>query len=187
MTVADATELLYPLSLFCRNGGHPLPSCEVIEGSTMPQPYRDLLVHNGDMTSRLAKFFGGDIILEVLHREHTPDAYRREVVLHIETTELPVEYGAIEIDLSAFSGELRDLILEQHLPLGGLLNRFGVRYRSEPKGFIKLGEDAVMRKVFAMPAAREFYGRCNVLLGEGDRVFARIVEVVRPVETATSK
>lgn len=152
----------------------------------MPHPYRVLLVHNGDMTSRLATFFGGDIVLEVLHREHTPEFYRREVVLHIESTGLPVEYGAIEIDLSAFSGELRELILEQHLPLGGLLNRFGVRYRSEPKGFIKLGADAVMQRVFQVPGAHEFYGRCNVLLGENDRVLARIVEVLRPIENANS-
>jgi hypothetical protein len=185
MTVAVATDLLYPLTLFCQNGGHPLPSYEVIAGPDVPQPYRGLLVHNGDMTSRLANFFGGDIVLEVLHCENTPEAYRREVVLHIESTGISVEYGAIEIDLTAFSGELRDLILEQHLPLGGLLNRFGVRYRSEPKGFIKLGADAVMQRVFAMPDAHEFYGRCNVLLGEGDRVLARIVEVLRPVEDAT--
>lgn len=179
------TDLLYPLSRFCQDGGHPLPPHEVIEGDAVPEPYRGLLVHEGDMTSRLETFFGGEIIIEVLHREHTAEAYRREVVLHIEATGLPVEYGAIEIDLGAFDGELRRLILEQHLPLGGLLNRFGVPYRSEPKGFIKLGPDAVMQRVFGMPRAQEFFGRCNVLLGEGDRMLARIVEVVRPAESTT--
>ncbi len=186
MIVADARDLLYPLSLFCQNGGHALPSYEVIDGPTMPRPYRGLLVHNGDMTSRLTAFFGGEIVLEVLHHEHTPSAYRREVVLHMEATGLPVEYGAIEIDLEAFEGELRQLILEHHLPLGGLLNRFGVKYRSEPKAFIRLGADAVMQRVFNVPGACEFYGRSNVLLGEGDCVLARIVEVLRPAESAHS-
>jgi hypothetical protein len=37
-----------------------------------------------------------------------------------------------------------------------------------------------------MPEAEVFYGRSNVLLGAGDRVLARIVEVLRPVDTATS-
>src|SRR5689334_16821112 len=111
MIVAETSNLLYPLSLFCQNGGHPLPSYEVIEGTAMPEPYRALLVHKGDMTSRLAAFFGGDIVLEVLHSEHAEEIYRREVVLHIEATDLPVEYGAIEIELGAFSGELRRLIL----------------------------------------------------------------------------
>lgn len=185
MIVADATDLLYPLSLFCQNGGHTLPTYEVVEGAAVPQPYRGLLVHNGDMTSRLAAFFGGDIVLEVLHTEHATAAYRREVVLHIEATGLPVEYGAIEIELEAFEGELRQLILEQHLPLGGLLNRFGVKYRSEPKGFIKLGADAVMQRVFQVPEATEFYGRSNVLLGADGRILARIVEVLRPADPAS--
>ena len=186
MMVAAPADLLYPLSLFCQNGGHALPSYAVIDGAAMPQPYRNLLVHGGDMTSRLAHYFGGDIVLEVLHSEHTPEAYRREVVLHIEASGLPVEYGAIEIDLGAFDGELRQLILEHHLPLGGLLNRFGIEYRSEPKGFIKLGPDAVMQRVFGMPEAEVFYGRSNLLLGAGNRILARIVEVLRPVETAAS-
>jgi chorismate-pyruvate lyase len=186
MMATTESELLYPLTLFWQVGGHALPSYETLDGTTVPEPYRRLLVHHGDMTSRLEAFWGGQIILEVLHREHTPEAYRREVVLHIEATDLPVEYGAIEIDLSAFEGELRQLILEQHLPLGGLLNRFAIRYRSEPRGFLKLGPDAVMQRVFRLPEAGEFYGRSNVLLGEDDRVLARIVEVLRPAATTQS-
>jgi chorismate-pyruvate lyase len=184
MITATETDLLYPLTHFWQTGGHALPDYELIDGAAVPEPYRKLLVHNGDMTSRLEAFWTGEIVLEVLHREHTPEVYRREVVLHIEATDLPVEYGAIEIDLSAFQEELRRLILEQHLPLGGLLNRFGVRYRSKPKGFIKLGADAVMQRVFRLPEAQEFYGRCNVLLGDNERILARIVEVLRPAETA---
>ncbi len=182
MIAAASSELLYPLSRFCEDGGHALPSCEVVEGEAMPEPYRSLLVHRGDMTSRLESFHGGTIFIEVRHHEHTPEAYRREVVLRIEQTGLAVEYGAIEIELSAFEGELKKLILEEHLPLGGLLNRFAVRYRSEPRAFIRLGDDAVMQRVFETPQAHEFFGRCNVLLGENDRVLARIVEVLRPVD-----
>ena len=186
MIAAASSDLLYPLSRFCEDGGHPLPSCEVIDGAAMPRPYRDLLVHHGDMTSRLEAFHGGEIVIEVLHHEHSPVVYRREVVLRVEGTGMAVEYGAIEIDLNAFEGELRRLILEEHLPLGGLLNRFGIRYRSEPKAFIRLGGDAFMQRVFETPGARGFFGRCNVLLGENDRVLARIVEVLRPVENPQS-
>ena len=136
-------DLLYPLSLFCENAGHPLPSYEAIEGAEVPEPYRGLLVHRGDMTSRLEAFHGGSIVLEVLHREHTPDAYRREVVLRINDGGLPVEYGAIEICLEAFPEEVRKLIVEAHLPLGGLMNRHRLKYRSEPRAFIRLGPDPV--------------------------------------------
>jgi chorismate-pyruvate lyase len=177
---ATETELLYPLTLFRRNGGGPLPAYEVIEGEAVPEPYRKLLVHHGDMTSRLEAFHGGSLVLELLHREHNAKAYRREVVLHVEKTGLAVEYGAIEIRLEAFAAELRTEILQEHLPLGGLLNRHGVRYRSEPRAFFKMGADRAMSTLFDAPADAEFYGRSNLLLGEDDRVLARIVEVLRP-------
>lgn len=182
MTAAADPEFLYPLTLFCSNGGHALPSFEVLDGASMPEPYRGLLVHGGDMTSRLEDFHGGLIVIEVLHHEQAGDAYRREVVLRVEETGLPVEYGAIEINLAAFEGEVRRLILEQHLPLGGLLNRFAIKYRSEPRAYIGLGPDQVMQRVFGMPGANHFYGRCNVLYADDGRLLARIVEILRPAE-----
>jgi chorismate-pyruvate lyase len=180
ITAPRETELLYPLSLFRRNGNRTLPSYELVDGDSMPEPYRGLLVHNGDMTSRLENFHGGSIVLEVLHLEHTNSTYRREVVLHMEKTGLPVEYGAIEIDLDAFEPELRARILEGKLPLGGLLNRYNVNYRSQPRGFFHLGSDLEMNALFSATTAEGFYGRSNELLGEGDRPLARIVEVLRP-------
>ncbi len=180
MITEAGSELLYPLTLFRRNGGGPLPGYDVIPGSDMPEPYSQLLVHKGDMTSRLEAFHGGRIVLQLLHREHTVDAYRREVVLHVEKNGLPVEYGAIEIQLDAFAPELRAEIVEARLPLGGLLNRYGIRYHSRPRAFFKMGVDAQMSRLFAAPGAQEFYGRSNELLNEDDRVLARIVEVLRP-------
>ena len=175
-----STDLLYPLSHFCRVSGHPLPACEFIDGAVMPEPYRTLLVHHGDMTSRLEEFHGAPMKLRVLHRETGGDAYRREVLLCAQDSGLPVEYGAIEIHLDAFAEPLRALILEGRAPLGGLLNRHGIRYRSEPRAYLKLAPDSVMDAHFDLDGAHTLYGRSNVLLGDGDRVLARIVEVLRP-------
>jgi len=174
------TELLYPLSRFRRDGGRMIPGYELVNETAMPEPYRSLLVHNGDMTSRLEAFHGGSIILEVLHLDRSETTYRREVVLHVEKSGLPVEYGAIEINLNAFEPELREKILEGKLPLGGLLNRYKVNYRSRPRGFFRLGTDSQMSTLFNCPETQEFYGRSNELLGDKDCLLARIVEVLRP-------
>ena len=179
MLVADS-ELLFPLSYFCRESGAPLPPCEIIEGREVPEPYQSLLVHQGDMTSRLEEFHGAPMKLRVLHREIEGDAYRREVLLCAQDTGLPVEYGAIEINLEALAPELRSQILEGRYPLGGLLNRAGVHYRSEPRAFLKLAPDSVMDAHFDLDGAHTLYGRCNVLLGVDGRTLARIVEVLRP-------
>ena len=175
-----SADLLFPLSHFCHASGHDLPACEIIDGAAIPEPYRTLLVHNGDMTSRLEEFHRAPMTLRVLHRETDGDAYRREVLLCKADSGLPVEYGAIEINLAAFAEPLRALILEGCQPLGGLLNSHGVRYRSEPRAFLKLAPDSVMDAHFDLDGAHTLYGRSNVLLGDGGRVLARIVEVLRP-------
>jgi len=180
MITAPDVDLLYPLSLFRRHNAAPVPNYEIVPADAVPDPYRKLLVHNGDMTSRLEAFHGGSIVLTVLHRERKNSAYLREVELRIEETDLPVEYGAIEIMLEALPSALQEKILEAHLPFGGLLNTFQVKYRSRPKAFIRLGADPFMSELFAVDQRHDFYGRCNEILGDDDRVLARIVEVLRP-------
>jgi hypothetical protein len=102
------------------------------------------------------------------------------VVLHVTASGEPVEYGAIEIFLPAFPEQLRTEILEGKLPLGGLLNAHGVKYRSEPKAFIRLSDDATMCGIFRCTGSCAFFGRCNELRREDGELLARIVEVLQP-------
>ena len=174
------TDLLYPLSLFRERDERPLPIVQIIDGAVMPEPHRSLLVHGGDMTSRLEEHYRAPMKLRVLHVERTGEAYRREVILCAQDSGLPVEYGAIEINLDAFPEPLRAEIVEGCEPLGGLLNRHAVRYRSEPRAYLRLLPDLTLCRHFGGEAAAVFFGRCNTLLDDTGRVLARIVEVLRP-------
>jgi hypothetical protein len=173
-------ELLHPLTLFRQRDGRPLPIFEEIEGHDMPEPYRGLLVHLGDMTSRLERFHGAPMKLRLLHVSQSGDEYRREVLLRAQDSGLPVEYGAIEIHLANFPDELRHEIVEGRVPLGGLLNRAGFTYRSEPRAFLRLLPDLTLCRLFEVDAASAFFGRCNTLLREDGGELAHIVEVLRP-------
>src|SRR5215210_6027782 len=117
-------QLLYPLTLFLAQDGRGLPPYILLNQDEVPEPYQSLLVHDGDMTSRLEAFHGGALILDVLHREQKGDAYRREVLLRMADTRVPVEYGAIEIDLAQFGPDVRSKILDGRQPLGGVLNDY---------------------------------------------------------------
>ena len=179
MTSAPS-DLLHPLPLLYQHAGHPLPDFSVIAATDLPQPYRNLLAHSGDMTSKLEEFHGDDLVLKILFREHTPDFYRREVLLCTEKTGRGVEYGAIEINLAAFDDALRAEILEAHLPLGGLLNRHRIRYRGEPRAFLRIAADARLAELFGLPAPAALYGRSNVLLDASRQTLAQIVEILPP-------
>ena len=177
---APTAEMLYPLSLFRERDGRPLPIVQVIEGAAMPPPYQALLVHQGDMTSRLEAFHASPMKLKVLNVERTADAYRREVLLCARDSGLPVEYGAIEINLQAFEEPLRSEVVEGRLPLGGLLNRAKFKYRSEPRAYLRILPDLTLCRLFGLDVAAAFFGRSNILLGDDGTVLATIVEVLRP-------
>lgn len=180
MSALTEIDLLYPLSQMAREGREGLASYELLEGAAVPEPYGRLLVHTGDMTSRLEAFHEGVIVLTVLHSEQAENLYTREVVLRLGEIGKPVEYGAIEIDLEAFEPGLRTKILEGRLPLGGLLNSHGVQYHSRPRAFLRVGPDDRLSRLFGSEPGQTFYGRCNELLDEHERVLARIVEVLPP-------
>ena len=141
MTSTPTLEILHPLPLLYEAAAHPLPDFELVDPKLLPAAAHRLLVHAGDMTSKLEEFFADEMTLRVLQCDHTPDHYRREVVLCGSKSALAVEYGAIEIELNSFDETLRSEIVLGHSPLGGLLNRHGIRYRSRPRGFLRVAPD----------------------------------------------
>ena len=181
MTSTPTLEILHPLPLLYEAASHPLPDFELVDSKSLPPAAHSLLVHTGDMTSKLEEFFADEMTLRVLQCDHTADHYRREVVLCCAKSGEAIEYGAIEIELSAFDESLRSEIVLGHSPLGGLLNRHAIRYRSRPRGFLRVAPDLRLAEIFHLPAPVSLFGRTNQLLDSQDRVLASIVEVLRPV------
>ena len=152
-----------------------------IEGSEMPLPYRDLIMHNKDMTSTLADFHRSGIGLEVLKETNEGSGYVREVVLFAEPTGKPVEYGAIRIQLDHFRPEVRNAIVEGKEPLGSILNRMQYTYVSRPKGFFFIQAPLVSQKRFGCSEDSILYGRYNQLFNGEENEVAQIIEILPPV------
>ena len=113
--------IAYPLDDFYAQAGRALPPIEAVAGDDVPEPYKSLLVHQDDMTPTLEKFHGERIHLAVLSRQQRDDFYFREVVLLLDKSDKPVEFGAIKINLALFPPAARKEILEERRPLGTLL------------------------------------------------------------------
>src|SRR2546423_8207113 len=89
--------LAHPLDDFYAQMGLTLPPLQEVDGEAVPQPYRRLLVHDHDMTPTLENFHERDIHLRLLGRRRKRDQYFREVVLLLDGSDEPVEFGAIKI------------------------------------------------------------------------------------------
>jgi len=172
--------LAHPLDEFYDSVGQALPPMDQVDGEAVPQPYRQLLVHQHDMTPTLEAFHGQDIHLRVLGRRQNGDEYFREVVLLLDGSNQPVEFGAIKIHLGLFAPETRKQILEERRPLGHILLECGVKHSSWPKGFLRIASDPVINEALQLTGAHILYGRRNTLLDPEGRPLAEIVEILPP-------
>src|SRR5687767_9919472 len=97
----------HPLDEFYIHSGRKLPRMETVAAPSIPAPYQELLVHEGDMTPTLERFHGATIHLRVLKRELHGDFYFRQVLLITDDTNKVVEFGAIKIFLGQFPAKAR--------------------------------------------------------------------------------
>lgn len=171
---------VYPLDEFYKQRGEPLPVIGRVKPEEMPEPYKSLLVHDGDMTSRLEAFHGDTIHIQLLARHTHENEYFREVVLLLNGTKKPVEFGAIKIVLDLFPEEAQQEILKERQPLGHLLKQFNIAHSNQPKSFLVVGSDNFISKALNLTGTHSLYGRRNTLLDPWDRPLAEIVEILPP-------
>ena len=171
---------LFPLDEFYAEEGRPLPPVSLVAGSDVPLPYGALLVGDHDMTPTLEAFHGETIEIRVIERKLSADSLARIVVLLLEDSGKPVEFGAIIIHLDLFPPEARDRILEGHMPLGTILATYHVNHLSCPRGFIRVQSDSVMEEALSLSGRCMLYGRRNVLLTPQNEILAEIVEILPP-------
>lgn len=172
----------HPLDELYAKAGLNLPQIETLPGEEVPQPFRRLLVHEGDMTPTLEKFHQSSIHLNVLGREQRGDYYFREVLLLADDSEKVVEFGAIKINLGYFPAPARQEILREHLPLGTILARYKIDHTSRPKAFLKVRSDAFMNGVLGLNGTHTLFGRRNTLSNLQGQSLAEIVEILPPVQ-----
>lgn len=171
---------LCPLARVYGATGQSLPTVWEIAAHSIPQPQRDLLVHQRDMTTTLQTFYGARTHLRLLRAETVNEIYQREVVLALDGSERPVEFGAISIHLDRLPRDVQQTIVLAERPLGGLLLERDVQFVSRPKAFIRVEADTLISRALALADAGTLYGRCNALLTPQGEVLADIVEILPP-------
>lgn len=172
----------HPLDEFYAQAGKSLPPLTQVEGESVPEPHKSLLVHTKDMTPTLEKFHQRPIHLRVMGRRRRGNEYFREVVLLLDGTNQPVEFGAIKIYLDLLPAAGREQVLAEQRPLGHILAEHKIPHHSRPSAFLRMASDLFINDALNLTGANVLYGRHNTLLNEKDQAFAEIVEILPPVK-----
>jgi hypothetical protein len=172
--------LLFPLDRFYAPAALPLPTVSRIPAEEVPDPYGRLLVGNHDMTPTLEAFHGDRIQLHLIERQRDDDALARMVVLTLDGSARPVEFGAILIHLPLFPPAARERILEGRCPLGTILATYCIEHVSRPQAFLRVTSDTRIEEALCLSGQRLLYGRRNVLLTLQNDILADIVELLPP-------
>ncbi len=171
------TDILAPLRFFYGLASES-PKVTFIQAEEMPDTERVLLVHESDMTPRLAEHHGCEIILDVHAKSQLGNYLVRASVLKKKTDESPIEFGAIGIHLEGFSEQARLDILECKKPLGGLLMDHSVAHTSHPSGYFRIEIDHRLANLLGASEGQILYGRCNELRHSNGAPLAEVVEVL---------
>src|SRR5690349_18896786 len=89
--------LFYPMNEFYEQEGIALPSITRLDGRDVPEPYRNLLVHQRDMTLAMEEACGRSDELRVIRYELRGSVLSRQIDLVPEGTAKAVLFCAIKI------------------------------------------------------------------------------------------
>jgi chorismate-pyruvate lyase len=176
----SSPEFTRPLADFYRLAELTLPSIQAVKPDSMPETARRLLVHENDMTPTLERFHGARIHLKVLRSVQQDGFYFREVVLCLDGSERPVEFGANKVNLSLFPAGARELILGEHVPLGTILEDFKIAHTCHPSAYLRVGSDDLISESLGLVGQPELYGRRNTLRDSQGQVLSEVVEILAP-------
>ena len=87
----------------------------------VPDPSRQLLVHNKHMTVTVEKYHSSPVDVDVLQTRRDGDHYSRKIVLTSQSDGQAVMFGIVRLDSAVLSPDVRDEIEAQRTPLGRIL------------------------------------------------------------------
>ncbi len=156
----------------------PAASFKILPGAELPEPAKQLMFHDEDMTSTLARFYDSQICVDKIQSIERGDVYLREVFLRTKRTHKVVEYGVIAIVLDSFDQEQQGVIKADKEPFGGLLHQFKIDFKSAPVCFFNISAEHLMDPTFEELTGSSFFGRFNRLSKTNGQTLAWIMEIL---------
>jgi hypothetical protein len=132
---------------------------EHVPSSTVPEPYKSLLVHEHHMTVTMEQHHNCTVDVEVLAELLEGESYAREIILRNHATRQVVQYGLIRFDFQYVTKSVKDQILAKQTPLGRVLILHNVLRHIDLGAILELKTGPRLTDIFECPPGSKTYGR----------------------------
>lgn len=156
-----------------------LRAYELLAGDKVPQPYRDLLVHDHHMTVTVEAHHGSLVDVRVLDDRLEGDIYARKILLALQSNGTVVQFGLVRIRLDFVSPEVRAEITSRKTPLGRILIQHNVLRTIQPTSFLRVVPGPAMMEWFELKTPTPTYGRTAVITCD-EQPAIEVLEIVAP-------
>jgi len=156
-----------------------LPGLKFVTPDQIPQPYQQLLVHDGDITAVLRDYWNHPIHLLTLRVTHEPGSLYRQVLVRTDE-ERVVGFGASRIYLERLRGLAHQDVLGCYQTLGAILEKHGISYQSRPSEYLTIVSDESLDLSLELPEGTLLYGRLNNLITPEGETIGETLEILPP-------
>lgn len=130
-----------------------------VPAAAVPQPYREMLVHDHHMTVTMERFHHSPVTVRIIDRRQQGTVYCREILLYKQGTEEAVQYGIVRFDLQYVTPAVRDEILQGDTPLGRVLINQNVLRHIDLGAILRITTGPRLAGYFGVEPGTVTYGR----------------------------
>lgn len=175
-TYDPSKELRLMLAFF---GEAVLPLCQEVLPQHIPEPYLGLLVHSKHMTVTLEEYHHSRVAVKPYEVRQQGNLYGRKLDLITESTGKMVMTGIMLFNFSFCTEAVRDLILEQKIPLGRILIENNILREISTESFLKIDARDPLVSRFGLTDPRPAYGRLATIFCD-EKPAVDLLEIVTP-------
>ena len=155
------------------------PAYRPVAGEEVPEPYRDLLVHEHHMTVTVEAHHGGPVDVRVLQRRLDGDIYAARSSSFTATAAASCSSASSASTWRGPAPPVRAAIVAGNTPVGRILIEHDVLRRIEPMAYLRVEAGPAQMAWFGLTGTATLWGRLANIHFDGRRV-VEVLEIVGP-------
>ncbi len=158
-----------------------LQGAEHVPGSTTPEPYKSMLVHEHHMTVTMENYHHCQVEVQVLDRNPDESNYSRKILLNKEGTDKVVQFGIVRFNFQYVTDQVKNEIIAEETPLGRVLITHNVLRHIDLGAILRVECGPTLAKHFNCDVGTVTYGRLATIFCN-NRPAVDLLEISSPLE-----